>query len=99
MTVGETESEPDRRQRMSPDAEAGRKHAEHERLTRRIFLIWAAGYVVALALLGSLYMFGGGGVVIDAGGIRVQQAHVVGGPQSSLADRLMPLLVGRDSEG
>ena len=89
-----TESETDR-------ARLKRVNPKRETATRRAFVLWMAGYAIALALLGSLYAFGGGaGITIDANGLRIQQARVIDAPQSSLADRMiLPQVASRDIDG
>jgi hypothetical protein len=89
MTVSDSETEHHQKKPAT---------AKRETVARRAFVLWMAGYAVALALLGSLYVFGGGNAVdpIATGSIHVQQARTIGEPQSSLVERL---LASRDSNG
>ena len=78
-----------------------RPNSRREKVARRAFILWMAAYAVALVAIATLYGLGG-----DAAGIAgrtatptTQQARVTTQPQSSLADRILPVTVGLRVDG
>lgn len=77
---------------MTENSHHQRAGLRREKVTRRAFILWIAAYAAALVVVAALHSFGGApaGVTVDQNGIRMQQARATGGPQSSLADHILP---------
>ncbi|MBN8999380.1 MAG: hypothetical protein J0H54_08280 [Rhizobiales bacterium] len=69
-----------------------------EAATRRAAFVWMLAYAAVIVAIAAAHMFGGvSGTLIDAHGLRPQQAKVSAAPQSSLAGSIVPVsLDGRD---
>ncbi|MCX5495132.1 hypothetical protein OSH11_10480 [Kaistia dalseonensis] len=78
-----------------------RASPRRETAARRLFYVWMAAYAAVIVAIAVVHTFGGiaGGTVIDADGIRTQQAKMTGEPQSSLADRMLPRITLVDVNG
>ncbi len=75
-----------------------RANPRREKTTRRAFILWIAAYVVALVAVATLHGAGGAptGIAAVPDSATTQQARVTGEPQSSLADRLLPVALNVD---
>ncbi len=78
-----------------------RASPRRETAARRLFFVWMAAYAAVIVAIAAVHSFGGvaGTSVIDADGIRTQQAKMTGEPQSSIADRVLPAIVLVDVNG
>lgn len=83
------------------DEKNDRSNPRRETVARRAFFIWMAAYAAVVVAILTIHSVGGmaGGTVINADGIRTQQAKMTGEPQSSIARQFLPAISLVDVSG